>query len=429
MTVQDRTTTSATTSRSSAGGVDTVRWWFSGRNLKAWASAALAGALAGVVAWLLIAVPVLITWFADPLSTVSAWQALGISATGWALAHRGVVDAPEASVHIMPLLLTAVPVLLCRYAARHVLTEDDSSARTTLIGGFSAAWHGIRANELVAFVLGYLVAGLLICFGADMGAAPVSFWRATPGLLLVALTGIGLALIREHRRAENPTIARALRWLTNQIPVLARRGLKPAGEALGSLVVMALVVVVTLVALRVERVGALYAALDAGPIGVLILTVGQLLFLPNLVLWALGWMAGAGLSIGTVTVGWGATTSGDLPLIPVLAALPEPGPIPEGMWAVGALPVLAGAWLGFRSARSAPRLASWWVKARVALAACAWVGGAVLSLSWLAAGSVTPGLLGVIGTAPFAVTGALLAELLVGAGTVVTGMHLSHRRL
>lgn len=429
MTVQDRPTRSALRkSIVPSAAVDRLQWWSMPR-LQSLGGAAIAGALACGVTWLLIAVPVLIAWFADPLSTVSAWQALGAAAAAWVLAHRGIVDATEVSLQLAPLLLTALPVMLCRYAARHVLTDDQESARPKRIGGFRAAWDGVRGNELAAFIAGYLIVGLSICLASGLGGTPASFWLVLPGLLLVPATGIGLALIREHRREENPTIARALRWLTNRIPVLARRGLKPAGEALSALAVGSLLVLVALLAFRADRIGTLYAALDAGPVGVAVLTLGQFLLLPNMVIWALGWIAGAGMAIGPVQVGWTQMTSADLPLIPVLGALPEPGLLPPGLWAVVLFPVLVGAWLGFRSARSAPRLASWWTKARVAVSACAWVGVAVLVFSWLATGTLTPGLMGTIGTAPLMVTGALLAELLVGAIVVVTGSHLTRRRL
>ncbi|MGB3592794.1 MAG: DUF6350 family protein [Ornithinimicrobium sp.] len=429
MTVQDRPTRNLRRGLAAPERtVELLQGWSLPR-LKALGGAALAGALACGVTWLLIAVPVLVAWFADPLSTVSAWQALGSAAAVWALTHRGVVDAAEVSLQLTPLMLTALPVLLCRYAARHVLTDDEASVSPKRIGGFRAAWHGVRGNDLTSFVVGYGALGLVICLASGLGASPASFWLALPGLLLVPVTGITLALIREHRREENPTIARALRWIAHRIPVLARRGLKPAGEALAALTAGSVLVLAALVAFRIERIGTLYQALDAGPVGVVVLTLGQLLLLPNMVLWALGWIVGAGMAIGPVQVGWMQTTSADLPLIPVLGALPEPGLLPAGTWAVVLFPTLIGAWLGFRSAWSAPRLASWWTKARVAASACAWVGAAVLALSWLARGSLTPGLLGTIGTAPLVVTGALLAELLVGAIVAVTAIHMTRRSL
>ena len=388
-----------------------------------------AGALAGLVGWLVVAVPVLIAWLADPQSTVSMWQSLGIAGDVWALAHHGVVQTPEVSVRLAPLLLTAVPVLLTRYAVRQVLAEPRSQSAPTRIGGFGGAWQALRATELVLFVLGYVAFGLLVAVLAGLGQAPVPLVTLLPGLVLVATAGVVLALVREHRRQEHPTIDRALGWLAARIPVLLRRGLAPAGEALAGLLVVALLVVVVLLVVRMDRVTTLTTALEAGGVGGVVLVVGQLLFLPNLILWALAWLVGAGLSVGTVHVGWAGVTAGDLPLVPVLATLPEPGPLPEAVWLAGAVPMLAGAWLGYRGARSAPRLASWWTKAQVALSACAWVAAAVLVLSWLSTGGLTPGLLGVVGVDAWLVTAALLGQLLLGASVMVTALHLTRRRL
>jgi hypothetical protein len=211
--------------------------------------------------------------------------------------------------------------------------------------------------------------------------------------------------------------------------MLIRRGLAPAGEALAGLMVAALLVVVALVVVRIGRIGTLTQALDAGWTGIVVLSLGQLLLLPNMLIWALGWLTGPGVSVGSVHIGWQQATGGDLPLVPVLAALPEPGALPELVWLVSAVPVLAGAWLGWRGAGSAARLASWWSKAQVALAAALMITAVVLVLSWLASGGLTPGLLGTVGVQPLRVAGALLGELLLGATVMVTVLHLARRRL
>ncbi len=388
-----------------------------------------AGLLAGVVGLLIVALPVLIAWVGDPLSTVSVWQSLGVAADLWALAHGAVVVTPEVSVRLSPLLLTAVPILLTRYAVRQVLAEPPSTTGPAQIGGFAGAWLALRATELVAFVLGYVVSGLLVAVLAGLGPAPVAVPTLLAGLLWVPLVGIVLAMVREHRLQEHPTIDAALRWLALRTPMLIRRGLTPAGEALAGLVVTALLVVVALLVLRIGRVGTLTQALDAGWVGIAVLTLGQLLMVPNVLVWALGWLAGPGVSVGTVHIGWDRVTGGDLPLVPVLAALPQPGPLPQTMWLVSLVPVLAGAWLGWRGARSAARLASWWTKAQVALAAALMVTVVVFVLSWLASGGLAPGLLSTIGVEPLRVAGALLTELLVGALVMVTVLHLVRRRL
>lgn len=400
-----------------------------GSRLRGGVMAVLAGVLAGVVGWLLVAVPVGVVWLADPLSSVSLGQALGVSADVWALAHHGVVDTPAFSIRLTPLLLTALCVLLVRYAARQVLSGDRATDPPVTIGGAAGAWRALRATELLVFAGGYVTCGVLLALLAGLGQAPVPIHTLLPGLVLVPLAGVALALLREHHRQEQPTIDTALSWVTARTPVLVRRGLAPAGEALAGVLVAALLVVVALVIVRMDRVATLTSALDTGGPGLAVLVVAQVLLLPNLVLWALGWLTGAGLTVGPVAIDWAGTTSGDLPLVPVLAVLPEPGPLPELTWLVGLVPVLAGVWIGVRAVRGAARLSSWWAKAQVALSACLWVGLAVLVLSWLATGGLSPGLLGTIGVTSWLVTGLLVAELGVGALLVVTVLHLTRRGL
>lgn len=391
--------------------------------------AILAGALACIIGWLVVAIPVTIAWIADTRSTVSLWQTLGISIDGWALAHRGVVDAPEVSLFLAPLLLTVVPVLLCRYAVRQVLADTDSEVAPRRIGGYKAAFEALRAIELSAFVIAYATTGWVLAVLAGLGQAPVGKMSLVPGLILVPVAGLTLALIREHREHRHPVVDKALNWLTLRVPVLARRGLAPAGEALAGLGAASLLVLVVLVVVRFDRVSLLSGALDAGVVGMIVLVGAQLLLLPNVMFWALGWLVGSGAYIGTVHVGWFETTAGDLPLVPMLAALPEPGVMPSGLWAVVFVPVVAGAWLGWRSARLAPRLASWWTKAQVALSACLWASAAVLVLAWMASGGMQPGLLDTIGVLPLQMTAALLGELIMGAAVTVTAMHLTGRGL
>ncbi|MGI8948969.1 MAG: cell division protein PerM [Ornithinimicrobium sp.] len=399
------------------------------RRVRALTMAVAAGVLAGLVGWLIVAVPVLLAWVGDPFSSVSVWQSLGIAGNLWALAHGGLVSTPDVSVRLSPLLLTVVPILLTRYAVGQVLAEPPSQAASTHIGGFAGAWTALRATELVVFVAGYAGIGLLVAGLAGLGQAGVPVAPLLPGLVWVPLLGIVLALVRERRVQEHPTIDAALRWLALRTPMLIRRGLAPAGEALAGLMVAALLVVVALVVVRIGRIGTLTQALDAGWTGIVVLSLGQLLLLPNMLIWALGWLTGPGVSVGSVHIGWQQATGGDLPLVPVLAALPEPGALPELVWLVSAVPVLAGAWLGWRGAGSAARLASWWSKAQVALAAALMITAVVLVLSWLASGGLTPGLLGTVGVQPLRVAGALLGELLLGATVMVTVLHLARRRL
>lgn len=398
--------------------------------LRAVVLAAVAGLLAALISWVAVTVPVFVAWLADDRSSVSIWQTAGIGVDLWALAHRATIEVGEHQVVLAPLLLTLVPILACWYAVGQVVV-DRPDARGELEGmsGWRFAWAALGVTELVAFLVGYVGSGLFLCSLAGLGQAPVIVSSALPGLVLVPLIAIGLSLWREHRRQEHPTVDRGLRWVELHTPVLVRRGLAPMAQSLLILLVGALLLVVALLAIRMDRVLTLYDALDAGTVGTVVLSLGQVAALPNILVWAMGWASGSEVAVGTVSVGWAESSAGDLPLLPVLAALPEPGTLPPGLWLSVLLPVLAGAWVGFQSSRAAPRLASWWAKAQIALSACVGVTATVLLLSWLALGGLTPGLLSQVGTDPLRVAMLLGLEVLGGALVTLSAMHLFRRRL
>ncbi|AXH97697.1 cell division protein PerM [Ornithinimicrobium avium] len=393
------------------------------------AVAGVAGAVCVLLGVVAVAVPTVVAWVADERSSVSFWQTLGASVDLWALAHRAQVRTPDAHVVLAPLLLTALPVFLCWWAARQVvLNREEMLARSPVVGGWRSAWHALGGSDAVVFCLGYLVAGLVVAHSASFGLAPVFLPSLVIGALLVPLVAVGLVWWAEHRRKEHPAVVAGLRWVEARTPVLVRRAVPAAVEVVVGLSAVTFLVVLGLLLVRGERVLTLYGALDAGIVGTTVLTVAQLLAVPNLMVWALGWLSGAGLTVGTVHVGWDASTAGDLPLLPVLGALPEPGTLPPGMWAMVLVPLVAGGWLGHRSAGAASRLSSWWTKSRIALLGSLLVGAAALVAGWLATGGLTPGLLGTVGVEPWRLAGLLTLEVASGALVVVSLRHLLGRR-
>jgi hypothetical protein len=119
-----------------------------------------------------------------------------------------------------------------------------------------------------------------------------------------------------------------------------------------------------------------------------------------------------------------------LPLVPVLGALPSPGPLPAIAQAAVLVPVLVGAVVGWRSSRSVPaddddvaRL----VPSAVldALVAAVLTAVALMLLAVLSAGSAGPGQLADVGPSAWRVGLALLGELTAGA--TVTAWILARR--
>lgn len=391
--------------------------------------AVVAGAACVLLGAIAVALPTVVAWVADERSTASFWQTVGASVDLWALAHRAQVRAPGADVVLAPLLLTGALVALSWYAARHVvLNRVDLLARVPRIGGWRSAWQALAGEDAAAFVAGYVVAGLLLAHTASLGPAPVWLPSLVPGAVLVPLLGVVLVWWGEHRRDDHPAVDAALRWVRGRTPVYVSRALPAALEVLVGLAVVCFVLVVGLLLVRGERVITLYDALDAGVVGTVVLTGAQLLALPNAMVWALSWLTGAGMSVGTVHVGWTESTPGDLPLLPVLGALPEPGALPPALWTTVLVPVLAGGWLGYRAAGATSRLSTWWTKTQIALAGSLAVGAAALLLGWLATGGLTPGLLGTVGVVPWRFALLLTLEVAAGAVVVVSLAHATGSR-
>lgn len=392
-------------------------------------TAALSGVLCVLLGVVVTAIPTLLAWVSDERSTLSLWQTLGVSVDIWALAHRAQVDTPAFGLVLAPLLLTVVLVAICWYAARHILLgrtelEDERGPRS-----WYDAWRAIGGPDALAFVLGYLIAALVVAHTASFGVAPVVLPTLTPGALLIPLSALLLIWWAEYRSAERRPIDQALAWLSERMPAVLRRSVGPAIEVLLGLAALCFLLVLGIVLLRGERILTLFGALDAGLVGTGVLSLAQLAALPNLMVWALGWLTGAGMQIGSVHVGWSEATPGDLPLLPVLGALPEPGALPPGLWAGVLVPVLAGAWLGHRCASAAPRLETWLHKTLIMTTGAGLVSLVVVILAWLASGSMTPGLLGTIGVIPWQVALLLLAQLVAGGLVMVTIRHLLGRRL
>lgn len=391
--------------------------------------AGLAGAVCVLLGVVAVALPTVVSWIADERSTVTFWQTMGAAVDVWALAHRAEIRTPDADVVFAPLLLTALPLLICWWAARQVvLNREEMLSRVPVIGGWRAAWHALGGSDAVAFVLGYLGVALAVGHTASFGVAPVFLPSLVTGAVLVPLVAVLLVWRAEHRREEHPALAGGLRWVEAHTPVLVRRAVPAAVEVVAALAAVTFLLVLGLLLLRWDRVLTLYGALDAGVVGTGVLTLAQVAAIPNLMVWSLGWVTGAGVTVGTVHVGWAESTTGDLPLLPVLGALPEPGALPPYLWAAALVPVLAGGWLGHRAASSASRLSSWWTKTETALFGTLLVGLVTLVLAWLATGGLTPGLLGTVGVDPLMTAGLLALEVGAGAVVVATVSHLLAKR-
>ena len=142
------------------------------------------------------------------------------------------------------------------------------------------------------------------------------------------------------------------------------------------------------------------------------------MLLPNLGIRALSLAAGPGFSTaGGAMTTWSSAEAGLLPMVPVLAAQPQPGPMPWVTHLLVLLPLVAGAWIGRETLSRVPRLAPTQSKLAAVLAAVVVAALGVALLDGLAGGSLGAMRLAHLG-AP-AVSLALVLTLELAAGALV----------
>ncbi len=182
------------------------------------------------------------------------------------------------------------------------------------------------------------------------------------------------------------------------------------------LMVSSLLMMVSLIAGWVE-VLRLYQALSLSFLGGLVLTLGQLALLPNLIVYGVAWISGAGFSIGAGSyVSPLASQLGPLPALPIFAVLPTGGFDRGIIFAL--LPVIA-AMIATLLARKSTQKMRWEFATSFSAAAVLAVFSALTSaaisfaLAVLASGSLGPGRFSEVGINPIQVAAVIFVEVLV----------------
>ena len=387
-----------------------------------WRSA-VAGGSAALVSLLVIALPALLVWVASAESTVDWPRALSVGSCAWLLANGAHLSVGPATISLMPWLLTAIPLVAATIAARRILVQlDDGHARRF------RRWGGLRrdvAEAGIAFVTSYAAVGLVVALVTARDPLHASVSGSVLGATVVGVASVLAALALEFR-AEIGSVAPDLTGaLQARVPIHLRRAIRPG--LWGALAVFGagLALAVVAVVMHLDRIGRLYDSLGADPVGMSLLSLGQLLVLPNVAIWAASWMAGPGFGFGEGTaITWSQCNPGLLPLIPGLGAVPDPGPLPAGLWLMALALVAAGSLVGWRALRQVARLSSWQVKAKTAASACVVAASLLTLASALAGGSLGAARLRGVGAPSLMFGAALLGELLLGAAVVVGLSHL-----
>ena len=194
--------------------------------------------------------------------------------------------------------------------------------------------------------------------------------------------------------------------------------------ALSSLLAVALVSassIALLLGFGWVNVIALYESMQLTPLGGIAVTAGQLMLLPNFILYGMAWISGVGFAIGDGSWVSPLTTElGPMPNLPFFAALPVQ-PWSGSLFFVLA-PILAGFLLTVMSTRFLDEVRwEYATRASAAMALASVTAVLTAATAWLAAefasGSVAPGRLSVVGITPWLFALAIGVE--VGLGVLI----------
>ncbi|MGQ4598321.1 cell division protein PerM [Nocardia sp. R6R-6] len=295
--------------------------------------------------------------------------ASGAVAASWLGAHQVPLVIGKTSLGLLPLLPTALVLWLAARECARAVEPDCTKADLGWIVG--AALGGPLLVTSVCLAVTEDASGVIALRPPNTLSA---FTWVAALHLLAAATGIA-------------TRIRRLLFVLLRLPDWAVSGLYGAGRSVLRLLGCATVVVVVSIGAHIARIGDTYqSASDA--VGVFGLTLLSLLYLPNLVVHAVGVLVGSSAHIGAASFGVFSVVGGPIPAFPLLAAIPT-GPA-QGWWMVLLLvPAGVGVLGGLDCARtSTDRITAPWATLSSA---------ALAALALTVAGAVAGGELGTFG--------------------------------
>ncbi|RRD46652.1 DUF6350 family protein [Tessaracoccus sp. OH4464_COT-324] len=295
-----------------------------------WQLICVVGALVVVLAgWVLVGGVTAVAWLAAP--DVPLRAALTLATQVFGSAHGASLEIGPVGITLMPLGLTFIMVFLSLPVAHHVARQaDDQRTRPEVIvwrvAGTYALAYCATTTVGVGTVAGSQLMGPVFVGSLSVGAIS-GLWGASGAL------------------DYDPTSA----W-----PGWLRIVPRALTVAVLSVVVIATVALTIALVTGRGRIATLAESLQPDATGQFALVALHLIYLPNLVLWLVSWVLGAGFTLGdgsNLTPLF--TDVGLQPAIPVLGAVPEPGPLGGGWWLLSG--VLAGLLAGVAVARARPR--------------------------------------------------------------------------
>lgn len=388
--------------------------------------------LTALMSGVLVVAAMAAVWATNGFGGTEFSSVAAMSAHLWLLIHgvpldlSAVFGASAGTMTLVPLGLSVLPLLFCYRSGRRL-------AR--------ASYEG----EFLIPVLSGSVTYALICsavYGwASPSPKPLQVLNAALVPLGIVVVGLMWGGYREARSLSRMVGVDTAEQIS-QMSQYSRWAGSYAWAVVRAAVVAAVAFVglgALLLALGIlggwSQVVATYQELHAGPVGDTAVTLLQLGFLPNLVIYAMAWSTGAGFAFGAGTsIGLTSSNAGSLPMLPILGA------VPESLGSAGLLgllvPVAAGAIAGWWFLREGEDHLDEWVALKVpfrplsALLSSLALGMltglltslAALWLGWISYGSLGVGRFTEVGAEPLSFAGhtALWVGLGVALGNLLS---------
>lgn len=288
--------------------------------------------------------PLTIVWLFESAGSVDWLVALRSSIDIWLLSHGtrivvpesmlGAAQIPNFVLSMLPLGMSALTVYLAIRAGRKLsgaallwpgwlgaaLTYGIGSFSLTLVAYsptiYPVSWQGTLVPPAV-FLIAMALASLL----------------ARPSMFATGQEAPERIWLRDYVGAKYERMQWAVRVLI--IPALR------AGTAITSmLILVSSLGISVLIGLNWIEITRLYEGVQVSILGGIVVTVGQLVLLPNLIIFGAAWLTGVGFSIGTGSlISPLGSQLGPLPAVPILGALPA-GELSFGLAAL-AVPIVA----------------------------------------------------------------------------------------
>lgn len=345
------------------------------------ASELLVGAATAMViaagGWLVAAALTLAVWAMAAPTTGSYAAPLHVAGQLWLAAHHVLLQTPDGPFGLSPLGFTVLP-----------------ATSLLLAGRYAAHRFGAGLWSLAAVAACYPLAALAIAWSAASGPLHAAVGAAAGYSFIVACCAFGAGLLSVH----TPSLER---W--------AATAVRAGAAALAVFVCGAALLAALAVALRFTEVARLGTTIGQGTAGDFGLFLIDLALVPNLLVWALSYVAGPGFAVGVgSSVSVRGSTHDALPGLPLLQAVPHPGAASPWLYLVFAIPALAGVAAVLIIGHSLRGLTD---RAAALGAALPTVGALAAAGAVLSGGPVAAGAMAVVGPRPWEVGLAVVAEL------------------